>query len=78
MASKTFMSTEDHNTLEAMILHGGSFVKALARAAHHADPENLRRIKATWPEYWEKYQGLVKLSPACAHLDASEKKKAGV
>ncbi len=38
-----------------METYGGSFVKALAGAARHADDENLRRIKATWPEYWVTY-----------------------
>ncbi len=31
-------------------------MSALAEAAYRADGENLRRIKAAWPEYWAQYQ----------------------
>lgn len=46
---------EDAAVLEAMQRDGGSFVRALANAARFADPENLAKIKATWPEYWATY-----------------------
>jgi hypothetical protein len=49
------MSRADFKVIENMHLFGGSFVYALARAATKADPENLAKIKATWPEIWEKY-----------------------
>jgi hypothetical protein len=49
------MSGADFKVVENMHLFGGSFVYALARAATKADPENLEKIKATWPELWEKY-----------------------
>lgn len=35
---------------------GGSFVQALGAVAQLADDDNLRRIKETWPEYWERYE----------------------
>lgn len=54
------MSEEDFAVLEAMEKYGGSFVKALAEAAHRADPNNLQKIKDTWPVYWAEYQGWVK------------------
>jgi hypothetical protein len=49
------MSRADFKVIENMHLFGGSFVYALARAATKADPENLAKIKAAWPELWEKY-----------------------
>jgi len=49
------MINQDLRTIDAMETYGGSFVKALAVAARRADPENLIRIKATWPEYWKQY-----------------------
>jgi hypothetical protein len=39
---------------------GGSFVRALADLVIQADEKNLPRIKAAWPEYWSKYEGLGK------------------
>ena len=33
-----------------------SVVKLRAKATEHADPINLSKIKATWPEYWAEYE----------------------
>ena len=49
------MSSADFKVIEAMRLFGGSFVHALATAATKADPENLAKIKSTWPDLWERY-----------------------
>lgn len=49
------MSSADFKVISAMRLFGGSFVHALATAATKADPDNLAKIKAAWPELWEKY-----------------------
>lgn len=49
----------DNAIILAMETHGGAFVKRLAAAWRVADPENKQRIKATWPEYWEKYAAIV-------------------
>lgn len=49
---------EDFWVLKAMRGYGGGFVNALSEAALRADDDNLRRIKATWPEYWQKYAEL--------------------
>jgi len=46
----------DYWTLQAMLKFGGGFVKCLAKATEHADPINLSKIKATWPEYWAEYE----------------------
>ena len=40
---------------ENMKCYGGSFVQALSVAILAADNENLKKIKKTWPEYWDKY-----------------------
>lgn len=48
----------DELVIEAMMRFGGSFVSALGQAAMYADPENLRRMKRTWPEYWERYEAM--------------------
>lgn len=51
------MTTDrDAWTLDAMEKYGGSFVKALAVLARHADAGNFARIKAGWPEYWTDYE----------------------
>ncbi len=42
----------------AMMKYGGEFVKLLGQAFRYADGRNQAKIKATWPEYWEKYSEL--------------------
>ena len=49
------MTIEDLKAIETMHKRGGNFARALAHAAAAADPENLAKIKQTWPEIWEKY-----------------------
>jgi hypothetical protein len=55
------MNSEDLSVIETMTRYGGSFAKALAEAARRADDDNLGRIKAAWPEYWQKYLELSSL-----------------
>ena len=50
----------DKKTIETMMEYGGSFVRKLGAAALVADDQNLRRIKNTWPEYWEQYTRMAK------------------
>lgn len=45
----------DWDVVRTMERFGGSFAVALAGACHRADPENLARIKAAFPELWTKY-----------------------
>jgi len=45
---------------EAMIRHGGSFVKALGQALMLADSDNAEKIKTAFKEYWEKYWEIYK------------------
>lgn len=52
------MNEQDIKTIYNMNKFGGSFVKKLAELALLADDTNLKRIKAAWPEYWEKYASL--------------------
>lgn len=41
--------------------YGGNFVRLLGEALIYADPDNTRRIKEAWPEYWDRYLNLGKL-----------------
>jgi hypothetical protein len=45
----------DLEVIAQMETLGGSFVKALANAARHADVINLSKIKATFSDYWKTY-----------------------
>ena len=40
----------------AMCKSGGGFVSRLGEALKHADPDNTRRIKEAFPEYWNAYK----------------------
>lgn len=53
------MTDQDYKVIGAMRTYGGSFVKALATCAAHADASNLAKIKATWPDYWQEYVAMV-------------------
>ena len=46
---------EKYAVARNMVDYGGSFVRPLGEALFHADPENTARLKAAWPEYWQKY-----------------------
>lgn len=50
----------DRQIINTMIEYGGSFVRKLGAAALVADPENLAKIKATWPDYWSQYARMAK------------------
>ena len=50
------MNEEDLKIVDAMETYGGSFVKALANAARHADHFNLGKIRQTFREYWDTYK----------------------
>ena len=50
----------DFDVPSTMIEYGGSFVRKLGAAALVADPDNLARIKATWPDYWAQYDRMAK------------------
>ena len=50
----------DFDVASTMIEYGGSFVRKLGAAALVADPDNLAKIKATWPDYWAQYDRMAK------------------
>lgn len=53
------MHTElEYKTVDMMEKYGGSFVKALAQAARHADRYNFLLIKTTFQNYWAEYEGM--------------------
>lgn len=51
---------KDFDVIRTMMEYGGSFVRKLGAAALVADDQNLRRIKNTWPEYWDQYTRMAK------------------
>ena len=53
-----YLEEKDYTTLDNMEKYGGSFVKALANAARHADSINLAKIKETWSDYWHQYENM--------------------
>ena len=60
----------DAEVIRAMRKFGGSFVQALAIAARSADPENMRRLKEAWPEYWMQYTAFAAMENAKEQLEA--------
>lgn len=50
----------DYAVIRTMEMFGGGFVQTLAQLCHRADPDNLARIKAAWPEYWAEYAEVAK------------------
>jgi hypothetical protein len=51
--------TQDHRIVEAMSKYGGSFAKAIAKAALLADEHNYNKLKQAFPELWERYESFV-------------------
>jgi hypothetical protein len=49
----------DTATIDEMEARGGSFIRALAKAARYADDENLSRIKSVWFYEWMYYQKMI-------------------
>ena len=45
----------DWEIIHAMLVYGGSFVQALARAWQAADQVNQYKLKRAFPELWELY-----------------------
>lgn len=55
MTDKITIIVEQPTVARNMELYGGSFESNLARALAKADTTNASKIKATWPELWEKF-----------------------
>lgn len=51
----------DWTLFQTMERYGGSFAQAIAAAAHCADPENLARLKAAFPELMQEYRNMADL-----------------
>ena len=49
------MKQDDIEILEAMNKYGGSFARSISLAAWAADSENYAKLKAAFPELWERY-----------------------
>jgi hypothetical protein len=60
MATPDPRVVEDFEIADAMEKYGGTFVKALGQLWHLADPENARKLKGAFPEYWEKYADIAR------------------
>lgn len=52
--------TKDLKMIDAMEKHGGSFVKALAVAMTHADPNNYVKLISTFSNYVSEYRKIVR------------------
>ena len=51
----------DWDIVNAMIRHGGSFVRALGQCYQRADEDNMRRLREAFPEVWAKYGDLARI-----------------
>lgn len=49
------IEVDEHAVIQAMIDMGGGFVSRLGQAWMAADPENRRRLRAAFNEYWNAY-----------------------
>lgn len=49
------MTESEFEVVENMEKYGGSFVKALAECFHRADPNNFKKLKKTFINYWVQY-----------------------
>lgn len=54
------MTDQELYIVEAMTKYGGSFVQALAECFHRADATNFAKLRETFSNYWEQYEGMVK------------------
>jgi hypothetical protein len=59
MAGDLSAKPNEDQVIAAMTKHGGVFVHFFAAAYQVADPENRGKIRTTWAELWEKYEGMV-------------------
>jgi hypothetical protein len=53
------VNTAEFKVIEAMRQYGGDFVKSLAVTFVKADPVNQAKLKAAFPEIFERYAALV-------------------
>ncbi len=63
------LETEKYFVSLGMRKFGGSFVQCLGEALAHANPQNTRKIKETWPDYWKEYAELGHKAELAGDLD---------
>lgn len=56
------MTEQDFETIETMKRFGGSFVKNLAECFRTADEINFRKLRATFPDYWNQYAEMARVA----------------
>ncbi len=61
----------DFEITNTMAQFGGSFARAIAAAARLADPTNLAKLKAAFPELWKEYAEVALLRRREAEKDQS-------
>lgn len=61
---------DEIDVANAMIRHGGSFVKALGEAFFRADLNNKDRIRRAFPDYWATYTNLARRFKEQQHGDS--------
>ena len=54
------MEGKEMLVMEAMERYGGSFVKSLATCLRLADHVNFKKLKETFPEFWNQYSHMAK------------------
>lgn len=68
----THFVTKDLKMIECMEKNGGSFVKALANAMVHADPNNYVKLVSTFSNYCSEYRKMVKDESKSTHENNSK------
>lgn len=54
----TEAENDRHIVAKAMVRYGGSFISKLGEALYRADPGNTAKLRAAFPEEWNKYKEL--------------------
>jgi len=62
----------DFEITRAMVRYGGSFTSRLGQLFQAGDPDNQARLKAAFPEYWEKYAELAEMQSRRKARDCGE------
>lgn len=60
------MSLYDYEKAQEIWMEGYSFYSLIQAAMREADPENLKKLKAAWPEVWGE------LEARCASFDGGK------
>lgn len=67
--TKQFPPLTDHQIAHTMKKYGGGFVRAIAEAWFQGDDTNRPRVRAAFPEYFEKYAAMTVRCPECGGTD---------